>query len=276
MTELKTEIAILGRNYPVFAVFSLFLFIVLGCSLSKFVPASNGSTSNTTTSDKKTSDTSAPIATLCNNGYYPVGPSVVRKYHVSYPKGMLSDREYTESFSDFAGDTFTVNTDFGTVNAHVHWRCTPDGLLATQYNNSIDLMKSGASAKVDTVDSSGVTFPPQDRWQTGEKWQAEYHVVETLNGPDGKSMGGGDGTVKQDGEIVGSESVIVPAGSFETMKVQIKTDLDITIKMKGMSIPMKVPFETTAWFAKDTGMVKAVTKLGQGGNTTTELTSINK
>jgi len=189
---------------------------------------------------------------------------------------MVSDREYTETFSDFSGDTFTVNTDFGTVNAHVHWRCTGDGLLATQYNNSIDLMKSGASAKVDTVDSSGVTFPQEGRWQTGEKWEAAYHVIETLNGPDGKQIGGGDGTVKQDAEIVGSESVTVPAGTFDTMKAVIKTELEITINVKGISSPVKVPFETTGWFAKDVGLVKAVTKMGLGGDATTELKSISK
>jgi hypothetical protein len=272
MTKLRSVF----RNRKILlAAFPTVALVLLGCNLSKFLPSGNTS-SNTVTSDKETSDTSASISTLCNNGYYPVGSTIVRKYHVAYPKGMLSDREYTESFSDFSEDTFVVNTDFGNIKAHINWRCTPDGLLATQYNNSIDLVKSGASAKVDTVDSNGVTFPPEDRWQAGEKWHAQYHVIETMNGPDGKVMGTGDGTVQQDGEIVGLESVTVPAGSFQAMKAVLKTELEITIKMKGMSMPMKVPFETTAWFAKDTGLVKSVTKMGRAGDTTTELVSSSK
>jgi len=256
------------------AVFAIMIFVALGCNLSKFT--GSGNSSNSGPDDNKPGTTSASTSDQCRNAYYPVGPSVVRKYHVTYARGMVSDREYTETFSDFSGDTFTVNTDFGTVNAHVHWRCTGDGLLATQYNNSIDLMKSGASAKVDTVDSSGVTFPQEGRWQTGEKWEAAYHVIETLNGPDGKQIGGGDGTVKQDAEIVGSESVTVPAGTFDTMKAVIRTELEITINVKGISSPVKVPFETTGWFAKDIGLVKAVTKMGLGGDATTELKSVSK
>jgi len=276
MTKLKLGFVRTGGKPLAYAGFTVLLFTMMGCNIGKLMPSSNNTSSNSPTSDKKTSDTSASVATLCNNGYYPVGPTMVRKYHVVYPKGMLSDREYTESFSDFSGDTFVVNTDFGDLKAHVTWRCTPDGLLATQFNNSIDVVKSGASAKVDTIDSNGVTFPPADRWQPGEKWHAEYHVTETLNGRDGKPMGNGDGTVQQDGEIVGSESITVPAGTFQTMKAVLKTQLEITIKVKGMSMPMKVPFETTAWFARDTGIVKAVTKMGETGDTTTELISSNK
>src|SRR5215470_11752355 len=195
------------------SVFPILTVMILGCNLGRFTQQGNATPSNSSSSNNASS-TSGSASTICSNAYFPVGANVVRKYRVVYPKGMLSDREYTESFSDLTGDTFAVNTDFGNVKAHINWKCTPDGLLATQYDNTVNMMKSGASARVDTVDSNGVSLPPEERWQPGEKWHAEYHVTETLNGPDGKQMGGGDGTIAQDGEIVGAESVTVPAGTF--------------------------------------------------------------
>src|SRR5690348_4130386 len=98
----------IGNGKPVLlVVFAIMAFVALGCNLSKFTGGGNASNS----APPGTTGSTA----LCSNGYYPVGPSIVRKYHVIYPKGMLTDRDYTESFSDFSGDTFTVNTDFGTV-----------------------------------------------------------------------------------------------------------------------------------------------------------------
>jgi hypothetical protein len=198
-----------------------------------------------------------------------------RKYRVKYPKGVMSDREYTESFTDFSGDTFTVNTDFGSVAAHVKWRCTAEGLLATEYNNSID-MKSGSVVKIETLDSKGVSFPSGDNWQPGGKWNAEYHISEDVATSGGKSVATSKGTVTQDGESIGTEEVTVPAGTFQTVKVRVTTHLDLAMNISGTSIPMKVDLETTAWFAKDTGMVKSVTKLGPTGETTTEMLSFSK
>jgi len=261
-----------------FAVFPVVIFVILGCSdLSRFAQSGNTTTSNSTTSDNKTSVPSGSVPSICSNAYYPIGENVVRKYRVTYPKGTLGEREYTETFSGFTGDSFVVNTDFDKVKAHINWKCTPEGLLATQYNNTVNMTKTGGSASVETKDFNGVTLPPEDRWQSGEKWQAEYHVTESLNAPDGKEMGGGDGIVTQNGEIVGSESITVPAGTFDTIKAVLKTDVDITVTIKGMSIPMKVPIETTAYFAKGTGMVKSVTKMGsEVGDATSELLSISK
>lgn len=275
MKILNTKAFTFLRHNLGFAAFPIILVAVLACSLSKFMPASNTSTSNSAHPANSTSDSSGSIAELCRNGYYPVSPTILRKYHISYPKGLMSDRDYTESFSDFSGDTFMVHTDFGAVKANVNWRCTAEGLFATQYNNSVD-MSSGVSAKIDTIDSNGVSFPSTDKWVSGEKWNAEYHITESISSKDGKPIGSSTGTVKQDGEIVGSEEITVPAGSFQTMKVSMKTNLSLNMQVDGTSVPMNISLETTAWFAKDTGMVKSVTQMEKGGDVTSELSSFSK
>src|ERR1041384_3096207 len=97
-----------SRKLAPFGAFAIVVFVALGCNLSKFMKSANSSNSEST--DNKPTSTSSSLPGQCNNPYYPVGPSISRKHHFSYPKGMLSDRDYTETFSDFSGDTFTVNT----------------------------------------------------------------------------------------------------------------------------------------------------------------------
>jgi len=275
MTNPNSDLGVKGMTIAM-AIFSIVCLVILGCNLGRFMSSGNSTTtSDSTNSDNGSSDTSGPTSALCSNAFFPAGPAIMRKYRIVYSKGKLGEREYTESFSDFQGDVFQVHTDFGNVKARVTWRCTPDGLLATQYENSVSLTQTGASATIHTVDSNGVTLPPEDRWRPGEKWHAEYHVTEAFTAPDGKQMGTGDGTVSQDGEIVGQDSITVPAGTFSALKVLTKTQMNLTVEMKGVSLPMNFPLETTAWFAKGTGMVKSVTKMGKNDATSELVSSSN-
>lgn len=276
MFDLGSALNAIGRRCLSTSAFAVLFFAAAGCNVSRFISSNGDSPSNSAVSEKKASNPSDSAAGLCSNAYFPVGQAVSKKYRVSGLKTGSGDREYTESFSNFSGDGFTVDTDFGEVKAHINWRCTADGLLATQYNNSLNMTKTGASAKIETVESSGVSLPPEDQWATGKKWHAEYRVIETLSGPGGGEMGRGDGTIKQDGEIVGSESITVPAGTFDTIKTQMNTELAITVKVKSISVPMNVQLKTTAWFAKGTGMVKSVTETESIGESTSELLSISK
>ena len=76
-------------------------------------------------------------------------------------------------------------------------------------------------------------------------------IRETVKNPNGQAMGEGNGTVNQDLEIIGTEQLTVPAGTFQTIKVSV---------------------EATTWFAKNIGMVKSETKgMGMPGVAVTEL-----
>jgi len=256
-------------------VFAMVVFVGLGCNMGKYFRSAN--TSESGPADNKPGGPPGAISGECNNPYYPVAQGMTRKYHVKYPNGMVSDRDYTESFSDFSGDTFTVNSDFQTVAAHIRWKCTADGLLATQFNNSIDLKDTGRSVTVETVDSKGVTFPKADKWQSGGKWSAEYHILETIRIADGKPSISAAGTVQQDSEVFGTEEITVPAGTFQAVKAKITSHLKLDMTTPGGgSHPIETSIETTVWMVRDTGMVRSVTGIGQGGDVTTELTSVSK
>src|SRR6185369_13366800 len=142
---------------------------------------SESSESNSSSSGKSSQN----IPAICQNAYYPVGPTVERKYHVSYAKDSFPAQDYTEKYSDFNGDKFVAKTDFKDVGTTINWICTPEGLLATQYVNSIDF-KNGGGSKIDTINSRGVSFPSESRWNVGEKWTTDYDVKETLKNPSGQ------------------------------------------------------------------------------------------
>ncbi|MBX7171398.1 MAG: hypothetical protein K1X72_10625 [Pyrinomonadaceae bacterium] len=257
-------------------VICVIIIFQLGCDWKKFTPNS-GSQSNTNTESKKdVSDNSkSTVSGNCSNAYHPVGENIQRKYHIDYASGPVPDQDYTEKYSDFTNDGFVAKSEFEKVTSTINWRCTSDGLLATQYGNSID-MKSGGSAKIETIKSSGVTFLVESRWKQGEKWTSEYQITETITDAKGKQVGGGEGTVTQASEIVGTEEVKVPAGTFQTFKVKNQTTLNLTIKVGGMSVPSKTTIETTVWFAKDVGVVKSQNNIGSIMSATTELLSISK
>lgn len=266
----------LRANFRFAAViaFGLFIQTQFGCSLIKSGTSNNSNVaSNGETTVVNNENTSSTTPNICRNAYYPVGSNVSRKYHIKYEKMANLDQDYTETYSGFSDAGFVSNTAFKEVTSTINWRCLPDGLLATQYGNSIDL-KSGGGAKIDTINSRGISFPADSRWNPGEKWTTDYEIKEMIKNPDGQAGNvDANGTINQNGEIIGSEEVTVPAGTFQTMKVKVRMTLDLTVKIGAMTMPTKTNLETTSWFAKDVGMVKSQTSMGGIDSATTELLS---
>lgn len=255
------------------------LQVLAACSTSKvLVPNESANTSGPVAKDSKTSDSASNsgLSANCINPYYPVGENVKRNYHIKYAGGMFPDHDYTESFTDLKGDNFVVKTEFKEIVSRVNWRCTADGLLATQYNNSMDFTKSGAKATVETVKSEGVSLPSAARWNPGEKWSAKYDITQTVKMPSGETAGEGGGTVSQSYEVIGIENIKTTAGTFQAIKLKMTLAIDLTIKVKGVSVPASTSLDSTVWFAKDVGMVKSETSMNGQEMASLELTSYQK
>lgn len=259
--------------------FIVVILFSVSCRFADYFKTNTNSSTNSsqTESSPKNSTNSKTdnISSNCKNSYYPVGPEVERKYRIKYQKGPIPDQDYTERYMDFNNDGFVAKTEFKELNTTINWRCTSDGLLATQYGNSID-MKSGSGVVIETLKSDGVSFPNDAKWIQGGNWTTNYEIKETIKNPNGQQIGEGNGKVAQNSEVIGEEQITVPAGSFQTLKVRNNTTLDLTVKVNGMSVPTKTLVETTAWFAKDVGMVKSESRLGGIATATTELLSYKK
>lgn len=65
------------------------------------------------------------------------------------------------------------------------------------------------------------------------------------------------GNDKNHFNALGVESVTVPAGTFDALKIQIDTTLDINASFQGISVPVTFSGSYIYWFVKDVGWVKA-------------------
>jgi hypothetical protein len=86
------------------------------------------------------------------------------------------------------------------------------------------------------------------------------------------------GTAQMNFNAIGNERVMVPAGTFDAIKIQVDTTLDVNVAYEGLSLPVKFSGTHTYWFAQDVGWVKATgtgSMLGASFNETTELQSYN-
>jgi len=70
-------------------------------------------------------------------------------------------------------------------------------------------------------------------------------------------------------KVLGNESVNVPAGTFQAVKVQVDINIVFTIQVQGIAVPASFSGTYTYWYAKGVGWVKAE---GQGNITGTSFT----
>lgn len=258
-------------------IISTLVVLQLACNWKNFsVSQNNQKTEGTqTNTSQSTEPPKSETPDNCKVSYYPVSENVERKYSIKYTDNVIPPQEYSETYSDFKDNTFVGKMTFKDVTSTITWRCVPEGLVATQYNNFID-MKTAGNSKIETLKSEGISFPADSKWKLGETWFTKYQVAQQINAPNGQKSGESSGNINQDMEVIGEEEITTPAGKFQTFKVRNKTLLDMTIKVQGVTAPAKVNVETLAWFAKDVGMVKSQVNFEGKSTAVTELLSYKK
>ena len=86
------------------------------------------------------------------------------------------------------------------------------------------------------------------------------------------------GNVQMNFSATGMESVTVPAGTFDALRVEVDVSLDIEATYSGLSLPVTFSGDYTYWFAPGVGWVRASgtgSVLGSSFSDTTELQSYN-
>ena len=126
----------------------------------------------------------------------------------------------------------------------------------------------GGSVDFQTTALEGVTMPaslnPGDSWSQSLTLEGTQTVnSETLPVSN---------HVTQACTAVGVESVTVPAGTFDAMRVDCQVNMNITIDISGSPFTTPITLNNTNWYALKVGLVKTVST-GSGLDSTTELTS---
>jgi hypothetical protein len=195
----------------------------------------------------------ATEAGLCTNVYYPVRQGATWNYKSS--GGPAGEYSFTDTISSVREDGFSLSTQFNGLTRTQEWSCRPEGLVALQFGGAPAAMLSAQNLQLDVQvgNVSGVTFPaainPGDQWQHSLDLQGNM----TVAGQEGTATG----TAQNNFTAIGTESTTVPAGTFDAMKIQVDTTLNINVSYQGLSVPVTFTGSYTYWFAQGVGWVKA-------------------
>ncbi len=243
--------------------------VLISSGLACGIPGTAGSTGG---GDSVTAiplgGTSSPVG-ACANPLLPVASTALWNYHASgTPAG---DFDFFMIITGVDSTGFDEATHIGSVASTVHWNCTPAGLLVLQPGGGLSstVVSPRTSSEDTTTGSSGVTLP--GRINTGDAWTDSL----TLHGETSSSsgtVGSSDGTYIDHFTAAGVESVTVPAGTFNAMRIDIESNWDLTTTVAGASVPIHLNLSASAWYAPGVGLVRMVTLVGDV-TSTVELTS---
>lgn len=215
-------------------------------------------------------DTPVPAAHACNNPYLPVVVGATWNYKLTGP---VPDT-FTHSVVSVESNSFVEQDVFDVgVTRQGTWNCENGNLIALD-------PPSGASANVstdnnvtvdfETKDLSGVTLPATIK--AGDSWSQSLTLegTQTING----TAFPASNQLASECKAIGIESATVPAGTFDAMRVECQTTMNISLTMGDLPIQNTLDLTGTNWYVENVGLVKTLTT-GMGLDSTTELVSYN-
>ena len=199
---------------------------------------------------------------LCANPYYPVREGSTWNY--TSTSTLANNYSFTDTITSIRDNGFTLTTTFDNLTRTQEWACTADGLVAVQLGGGLN--SPSATLKVETQEASGVTYPKNIN--AGDTWQHSLNFTGTMD--IAGEPGAATGAAQSDFTAIGVESVTVPAGAFNAMKVRVLTTINIDVSFQGSTIPVTFSSTTTSWYAEGTGWVKSVSEGDFAGQSYTE------
>jgi hypothetical protein len=185
----------------------------------------------------------------CDNPYFPSAANTTWQYQSS-----LKNAENTTKIISNNGSSFVMENNFGKMKVQNTIKCEADGSLTqTEYPTMTGL---AANMKIETLSYEGAAFPPAAKWVVGSSWINTFKVkISVAMGQQTMTQ---SGTMKIESKITAQETVKVPAGTFNALKVTQTIFQDMQMNLGGKSTPMKNTITTTSWYVKNIGLVKSV------------------
>jgi hypothetical protein len=216
----------------------------------------------------------ANVDGICANAYYPVRQGATWNYKSS--GGPAGEYSFTDTITAVREDGFTLSTQIGDLTRTQEWICSAEGLAALQLGGAPAAMLNAQNIQMnlDVTNATGVTFPSQVN--VGDQWQQNLDFTGNVTMMNEEAEA--EGNAQMNFNAVGMESVTVPAGTFEALKVETNVNLNINASYAGITLPVTFSGDYTYWFAEGVGWVKATgtgNALGNSFSDTTELQSYN-
>jgi len=217
--------------------------------------------------------TAAPEG-LCSNPLYPVKAGATWTY--ASTDSLTGGYSFTDTITDVRDDGFTLTSQFDNLVRTQEWACRPEGLASLTFGGgaAAGLSTSGVQMDLTTSNVQGVNLPktvnPGDQWP----YSLDFEGNMEISGTTANVKGTGSSTFN----AIGEESVTVPAGTFNAMKIHVELVLDMQITFSGVNTPAQFANSSDMWFAPDVGWIKSTSSgdiMGTTYNETIELQSYN-
>lgn len=207
----------------------------------------------------------------CENPVYPVRQGAAWTYASSGgPNGTFA---YTDTITEVRADGFTLTSQFTEFTRAQEWACNPEGLKALQLGGgtTAGISIQGMTAEFTTLDITGISLPKEIT--AGMQWQYALKMQGSVAMP-GEQQAQSTGIYTTVMQEIGRETVRVAAGTFEAVKIQVNSSVDITASFEGVEVPIKFNGISIIWYAPGVGYVKSVENGDFGGTAFSAVTEL--
>ncbi len=178
----------------------------------------------------------------CINAYFPVVDGATWVYDIDG----ASQAVHTLSIDD--EDSFHIAIVGGDSTAVLEGRCSQEGIILLEAGMEGDYFTDSGTSSTNTDYQEGVTLP--NNLKVGDAWTQ----VTGLTGDSGEiSL---EARVITNYNVIGKETITVPAGTFETLKIEQRASMVIQGK--------EILTDGLLWYALGVGNVQTETGLGGG------------
>jgi hypothetical protein len=233
----------MNKRYSSFAILVLLTGFVVGCGPQISATSMPMGSSQVNATQNPATEVPAPSVSngndKCGNPYYPVVNGAEWTYNG--PKG-----QFTHSLATGIEGAFTIKVESGANTFIIQGLCMEGGdiNLLDVPGNSLSYSGDTGKSTMTTTSNEGLTLPGDI--QEGDDWSQTISVEVSAGN---QKM---DYTINSTSTAVGYETVTVPAGTFNALKIEQSSD------MGGPE-----PTIQTLWYVQDVGMVKSVIDVGQ-------------
>jgi hypothetical protein len=212
--------------------------------------------------------TAVPTKAACSNPLYPAN----RGSRWTYSMSGISTGTFTHTITEVRSTGFTSQDAFDSgIKRTGEWKCEAGALTALSPAECLSALLQGerVPAGYQTTGSTGITLPAIVRPR--DSWSQEITVEGTQR--IGKKDVPGKGKLSCSCTAGDSETVLVPAGSFDAVRIGCRANGTIALSVAAPGVPTEWASAVTMWYARGIGMVKMESEIYDIGHSTTELTS---
>jgi hypothetical protein len=195
-----------------------------------------------------------PASGACAHPFYPVVLNATHAYIIS-GEG-IDTSNFTQTITEMRADGFTLTSQFDELTLTQQWTCSAEGIAALEYGGGSAAVLSavGLNAQFKTTNMTGVSLPAN--LIPGATWNQSFSIEGTMDmGEAGEASAAGSAVM--DFEAIGMESVSVAAGTFDAMRVETTTSINMQVTMMGLKVPVMFEGNTISWYAEGIGWIKS-------------------